>query len=449
MVVKVLAHKAKRARVIIVGVSLMAAAWGAESLLDFWAGHDSLLEELLHPSARDFATRTLFMAMQILFLFYIARIVRRFEEQGKLLEEALLSAKNEKARSDAVLEAVGDAISIQDPDYHILYQNEAHKKLLGPHEGETCYQAYQKRNSPCPGCHIAQCLKDGLTHKTEMRRRTLHGPAYLDMISTPLRDGTGKIVAGIEAVRDVTERKRAELEIKRMNEELEQHARDLAAVNRDLEAFSYSLSHDLRTYITRISTAQQILAERGLDPETRFVVESVADSCRGMDELIEAMLTLSQVTHKEMEWGEVDLSALAQEVLLHLQQHDPEHRPELEVDPALSARGDRHLLKIALENLLGNAWKYTHGVAAPRISFGMGENGEQRFYVVRDNGVGFNMEEVALLFKPFKRLQSSRGYQGNGVGLATVQRVMQRHGGEVWGESEPGHGAVFCFSLPG
>ncbi|UFS71614.1 ATP-binding protein [Geomonas sp. RF6] len=448
MTARIFAQKSKEARIIAVGLAVMAASWFADTLLDAGVRNKAFLHELLHPSGNDFAMRCLYFGAQFLFLLYLAKIMKSFQLQGELLEEALLSAKNEKARSDAILQAVGDAISIQDPDYRILYQNEAHKELLGSHEGDICYEAYQQRTTPCPSCHIASCMKDGLTHKCELSRKTLHGQGYLEMICTPLRDGHGKVVAGIEAVRDVTERVRAEREIKRMNEELEQHARELASANRDLEAFNYSLSHDLRTYITRISTAQQILAESCPDAESRFLVQSVAESCRGMDELIEAMLTLSQVSHKELELGEVDLSAIALETALHLQQHAPERQARIDIEPGITVRGDRQLLKICLENLLGNAWKYTGGVREPAIVFGVREEEGKRLYYVRDNGAGFSMEEAGQLFKPFKRLQNSRGIQGSGVGLATVQRVIQRHGGEVKGEGKPGEGAVFSFSLP-
>jgi signal transduction histidine kinase len=219
--------------------------------------------------------------------------------------------------------------------------------------------------------------------------------------------------------------------------------------NRELEAFSYSLSHDLRSYITRICTAQQILAagEEARDEQTQFLLTAIDDACRGMDELIDSMLTLSRLSTQEMRWEEVSLSDLAQEIFLLLRQQELARQVEFTAAPGVTVQGDRHLLKVALQNLLGNAFKYTRGMPVARIEFGVAEKDGKRCYFVRDNGIGFDMTESGKLFNPFQRLKGAESFPGSGVGLATVQRALKRHGGQVWGEGEPGKGAVFYFTL--
>jgi signal transduction histidine kinase len=257
------------------------------------------------------------------------------------------------------------------------------------------------------------------------------------------------MVGGIEAVRDISARKQAELEIGELNQELKLRADKLAEANRELEAFSYSLSHDLRSYITRISTAQQVLEAASLDcPDAAFPVQAIGESCQGMEDLIEAMLTLSHVTRRGMKVEEVVLSDLAQEIFLELQQQEMERNVEFLLDPGLSVQGDPYLLKLALKNLLENAWKYTRNVPHPRIEFGAEQRQGRRAIFVRDNGIGFSMEEKDKLFAPFQRLQSSRGFPGNGIGLATVERVVLRHGGEIDAEGELGKGATMFVFLP-
>ena len=344
---------------------------------------------------------------------------------------------------------MGDAISLQDLGYKILYQNQAHKDLMGAHQGELCYSAYQHQDAVCPKCHLAQSYLDGMTHTIERDAQTSHGLRCTEILSTPLRDASGRIVAGVESVRDITDRKRAELQIEKMNCELELRALELAEANRELESFSYSLSHDLRSYITRISTAQQILAltPEAREPDLEYPVQIIEDSCRGMEELIEAILTLSRLSREALRWENVSLSDLAQEVALQLQHQELNRQVEFCIPAALLVRGDRYLLRLVMENLLGNAWKYTRATPSARIELGTGLQDGKRFFFVRDNGVGFDMAEQEKLFKAFQRLQSAQGFPGTGVGLATVERVILRHCGKVWGEGELGRGATIYFQI--
>jgi len=432
-----------------IGLALVLFSWPTAAALDAFYGAGGFLGQLYSPGTGKVVLRLLFMAIQLVYVLYISRIMAKYRLQGLRLKEALLDAEREKVMSQEILEAVGDAISMQDLDLKILYQNQAHKDLMGPHAGEMCYQAYQKKDAVCPGCHLRKSFTDGKTHKNEVTAQIVQGRKFFEIISTPLRDPSGSIVAGIEAVRDITARKQAENEIQRMNSELELRAQELSAANRELETFSYSLSHDLRSYITRISLAQQILVLRRApqDPGIVELVKPIEDSCAGMEELIEAMLALSQMSRRELKWQQVPLGELVQQQLQQLQQHDPDRQVEVSVLAGTTVQGDRQLLKIVLENLVGNAWKYTRGTPTPRIEFGVTEREGERCYYVRDNGAGFDMALRGKLFLPFERLHSAREFPGTGVGLATVQRAIQRHGGEVWGEGEPGKGACFYFTL--
>jgi len=433
----------------LVGMSIMLVSWVMDAALDTAFERGSFFTQLLRPADHDMAIRLWFLATVLFFIVYISRSQQRQRHQEARVRAALHSVELERARSQAVLESLGDAISLQDLEMKVLYQNKAHIELMGYHVGEYCYNAYQGQDAVCGGCHLAQSYRDGLTHKSERHAQTPRGLRFTEIVSTPLRDPSGRIVAGVESVRDVTDRKRSELEIERMNRELELRALELAEANRELESFCYSLSHDLRSYITRISTAQQIVAQSpDCARECAYPVQTIEDSCRGMEELIEAILTLSRLGREAMNWEEVPLSDLAQEVALHLRQQDLERQVEFQIEPDLVVWGDRNLLRVVLENLLGNAWKYTAGVAQARIEVGCLQGKTGRRFFVRDNGIGFDMAEQGLLFRPFKRLKTAAGLPGTGVGLATVERAVLRHGGKVWGEGTPGQGAVFYLVLP-
>ena len=363
---------------------------------------------------------------------------------------ALYPTELERVGAQAVLESVGDAITMQDLDMRILYQNRAHIELMGEHRGEYCYAAYQNQSAVCPGCHLAQSFRDGITRKTVKNSQSAHGLRFSEIISSPLRDASGRIVAGIESVRDITDRMRIDLEIERMIRELELRALELVEANRELETFSYSLSHDLRSYLTRISTAQQIMDQipEARERDLEYPLQIIEDSCRGMEELIEAILTLSRLSQETLHREEVSLSEMAQEVALLLQHQELSRQVEFSIPSALLVKGDRHLLRVVLENLLGNSWKYTRGRPVARIELGTGlQDGKQVFFV-RDNGIGFDMGEREKLFKPFQRLQSAQEFPGTGIGLATVERAIQRHSGEVWGEGEPDKGSTIYFTLP-
>ena len=227
---------------------------------------------------------------------------------------------------------------------------------------------------------------------------------------------------------------------------------ELAAVNKELEAFSYSVSHDLRAPLRSIDGFSQALLEdyaERLDDQARDYLNRVRAATQRMGLLIDDMLTLSRVTRAEMQRGTVDLSLLAEDVLEELQKTEPGRKVEWRIEPGLAAEGDTQLLRVALLNLLGNAWKYTARQPQPRIEFGAVRNADgTREFFVRDNGAGFDMRYAGKLFGAFQRLHTASEFPGTGIGLATVQRIINRHRGQVRAEGVPGRGATFYFTLP-
>jgi signal transduction histidine kinase len=234
-----------------------------------------------------------------------------------------------------------------------------------------------------------------------------------------------------------------------LNSELVRHSNELQAANRELECFAAAVSHDLRAPLTRIFCSSQALLEfqSSLGPDAPFFLNTINDGCVQMEGLIEALLTLSRVTEVEMIRSEVDLSVMAEELGMKFTREEPKRTVTFWITPKLQALGDPQLLYIALENLIGNAWKYTGQRERAEIAFGAepGAEGETVFFL-RDNGAGFDMEQADRLFKPFQRLHKQE-FTGTGVGLATVQRIVTRHKGRVWGVGEPGRGATFYFTL--
>jgi DNA-binding response OmpR family regulator len=225
---------------------------------------------------------------------------------------------------------------------------------------------------------------------------------------------------------------------------------ELELKNQELEAFSYSVAHDLRAPLRSIDGFSLALLEDYsdvLDPAGKEFLDRIRDSAAHMARLIDDLLSLSRVTRSEFVRSEVDLSAVAGAVIRRLREADPERQVEVVIPDGLWASGDAALLEVALANLLGNAWKFTRKTAAARIEFGMETRDRQKVFVVRDNGAGFDMAQAGKLFNVFTRLHPSREFEGTGIGLATVLRVVRRHGGRIWAKAEVGKGAAFFFTL--
>lgn len=253
------------------------------------------------------------------------------------------------------------------------------------------------------------------------------------------------------AIRNVTERKQVEAKINKLNQDLEQRATQLEAANKELEAFSYSVSHDLRAPLRTIDGFSQALLEdyaEKLDDEGRNYLMRVRTAAQRMSQLIDDLLNLSRVTRAPLNAESTNLSSIAQRIVRDLQQTNPDRIVDISIMPNLVAESDPRLMKVVLENLISNAWKYSSKQEFARIEFGSAEDATgHRIYFVRDNGVGFDMAYVNKLFGVFQRLHTSSEFPGIGIGLAIVQRIIDRHGGRVWAEGSPNEGATFYFTL--
>jgi|CXWL01.1.fsa_nt_gi signal transduction histidine kinase len=250
--------------------------------------------------------------------------------------------------------------------------------------------------------------------------------------------------------RDITEQVIAEANIVELNNKLGQRAAQLEAVNRELEAFSYSVSHDLRAPLRHINGFSQALVEDyygKLDETGKGYLQAMRDATREMGQLIDDLLELARVTRSEMHQQPVDLGELAAGILAKMQKRSPERKVRVNIQKGLVAIGDKPLLEIALINLLGNAWKFTAKQEDAEIVFGQARSNGHADYFVRDNGAGFDMDYVDKLFGAFQRLHSMSEFEGTGIGLATVQRIVRRHGGRVWAEGAVNQGATFYFTL--
>jgi PAS domain S-box-containing protein len=266
---------------------------------------------------------------------------------------------------------------------------------------------------------------------------------------------SGSVVGTISFGVDITGRRRMEDALRTLNEQLElrvqERTAELGAANRELETFAYSVSHDLRAPLRSIDGFTQALAEdygASLDERGLDYCHRVRKAAGRMGQLIDDLLVLSRITRAEMRFEDVDLGAMAGDILALLREREPQRKVHVHVQAGLCARGDVGLLRIMMENLLDNAWKYTRKTEEADIEVGARWDGNRQVFFVRDNGAGFDMALAGKLFAPFQRLHSAQDYAGTGIGLATVQRIAARHGGRVSASGQVGKGAVFELYLP-
>jgi len=278
--------------------------------------------------------------------------------------------------------------------------------------------------------------------------------SFNDMLTEIDRRTRELEASNAKLAQEAEERSRAEREILRLNAELEERVRErtaqLETANRELESFSYSVSHDLRAPLRAIDGFGQALLDdfpENLPDEAKRYLSRIRSSTQHMAQLIEDLLKLARVSRGPLERRTVDLGQVAQQVVGELQQREPGRAVEVSVWDGMLAEADPHLLRAAFENLIGNAWKFTAKSAKPRIEIGALKDRGRTTFFVRDNGAGFDMAYADKLFGAFQRLHSATEYAGTGIGLATVQRIVHRHGGRIWAESEVGKGPVFFFTL--
>jgi PAS domain S-box-containing protein len=279
---------------------------------------------------------------------------------------------------------------------------------------------------------------------------------WIEERNVPIFDQQGDLIAFEGIARDITDRKQAEEDIRQLNHTLEERVRtrtaQLEMANNDLEAFSYSVSHDLRAPLRIINGFSGLLREHletRLTNEAKSYLARIETASHRMGEIIEGLLRLAQATRVKPRYQALDLSDIAREVAADLQTVQPERTVQIVIQAPLRCRGDRQLLQTALENLMGNAWKFTARRTDAQIEVGSTVQGDRRVFFVRDNGAGFDPSRASKVFEAFQRLHSPQEFPGTGIGLATVQRIIRNHGGNIWAEGQSGKGATFYFTLPG
>jgi PAS domain S-box-containing protein len=369
------------------------------------------------------------------------------------VEESLLQESN---FSRAAFDSLTALFYMYDDQGRFIRWNEYFKTITGYSDEELV------RMTPLDV--VLENERASLRHTMETVLATKHVSAELSIVS---KDGsvrphflTGNLIefenkqCVIGMGIDITERKQAEENLKRYHEHLEELVRErtinLEATNKELESFSYSASHDLRAPLRTIEGFSQALLEDykdKLDIRGNDYLMRIKAATQHMALLIEDMLKLSRITRTEMNIGKVNLTRIAQSVIDELQKSQPQRHVDIRIANGLEVRADAGLMSIVLENLLCNAWKFTEKQAEAVIEFGLTAQDGKKVYFIRDNGAGFDMAFADKLFSPFQRLHSMEEYPGTGIGLATVRRIINRHGGKIRAEGQTGKGATFYFSL--
>jgi light-regulated signal transduction histidine kinase (bacteriophytochrome) len=271
------------------------------------------------------------------------------------------------------------------------------------------------------------------------------------VVITAMRNAQGELIGFSKVTRDLTERKSAEERIQALNHNLEHHVAELTAANRELDAFTYSLAHDLRAPLRHIHGFATILMENfqeKADDEAKRLLGKILKSSKEMGVMVDDLLNFARLGRVELQRTRVDLAQMVEEVKRQLEPDMQGRSINWEVDALPTVSGDPALLRQVLVNLLSNAVKYTSKEPDAQIKVGSRNGGSEITMFVRDNGAGFEMQYAEKLFRVFQRLHRAEEFEGTGVGLANVRRIIERHGGRIWAEGAPGKGATFYFSLP-
>ncbi len=438
--------------VIIAPISAAERTWG---LLLVFMNHDSLFID-------DDVELVSFLAQQNAIFLANSVLVSELNDYSEGLERKIEERTHEleKSREEyrRIIETAQEGIWVTDQNNKTTFVNPRMSELLGYSIEEIISQPFGTFVSEIGDELLAayrERRRQGVREQYDLKLRRKDG-SVLDTLAsvTPLLDGDNQYIGSLAMIADITERKRAEAQIMQLNAELEQRVAErtsqLIAVNRELEAFSYSVSHDLRAPLRALDGFSLALLEDygdHLDQDGRNFLERIRAGSQRMAQLIDALLQLSRLTRTELQIRPVNLSEMVRSIVSELQETQPDKPTEFQIQEGLQANGDERLLRAALTNLINNAWKFSRTQERPCIEFGSAEKDGRQVYYVRDNGVGFDMAYVNKLFGAFQRLHSATEFEGTGIGLATVERIMHRHGGQIWAEAAVNQGAAFYFTL--
>jgi len=424
------------------------------------------------------------------YLIGMIRDMTEIMETRDRLRSAMRSADIEKMKTEAIIAAIGDGISIQDRDFRIIYQNQIHKEMMGDHEGELCHEVYENRTSVCEGCPVAMTFRDGSIHRTERTIVERGETRYFDITSSPLRDADGNVVAAIEVVREITERRRDEEELRRYRDSLEVLVRErtsslkdrikevellnrgmmnlledlqasyartkrlaeaLDETNRELESFAYSVSHDLRAPLRAMQGFGRALVEDysgRLDETGRDYINRIVAGAERMEALIQDLLAYSRIRRAEMRLERKDLRRIISDALQECDHLISARGAHVTVEEDMPhVMGHSPTLFQVIVNLLTNALKFTGSDTVPDVHIRSEERGKVVRLWVEDNGIGIDPRYHDRIFRVFERLHGMEQYQGTGIGLAIVKKGVERMGGSVGVESEPGRGSRFWIEL--
>ena len=387
-----------------------------------------------------------------------AKVTRDVTEQ-RAAEEAL---RQSEERFRLLVASVRDyAIFMLDPQGRVATWNLGAERMKGYRADEIIGQHFsifypeEARRVGHPEAELRQALREGRYQEEGWRRRKDGSQFFAHVTITSVRGPTGNLLGFAKVTRDVTERRAAEEALRGLAAELEEKVRERTAeledANRDLEAFSYSVSHDLRAPLRALDGFSKVLLDQTadrLEPVHRNYLGRIRSAAQRMSQLIDDMLMFSRLSRASIEPSPVDLTAMAREIAHELGEAEPGRHIQFAAQQGLTITADPRLLRVLMENLLGNAWKFTRRRAHPRVEVGALWRDGETVYYVRDNGAGFDPRYADKLFMPFQRLHSSREFEGTGVGLATACRVVKRHGGRLWAEAAPDQGATFYMTFP-